>query len=117
VGQTVGSTFTATPTAKPVVPARTDMWDGAGMKALGRLTRQWFLFFQTLAQGVSKYGTSWTLQTTVTVSHGLNTTDVGWFVYNASGLATVPQSVTVNNSSTITITFASAFSGRVVVFG
>jgi hypothetical protein len=64
---------------------------------------------------VSKYATSWTSQTTVTVTHGLASTDVGWWVYDGSGLAVQPETVTVTSSSVITLTFGAAFTGRVVV--
>lgn len=64
---------------------------------------------------VSKYAASWTSQTSVTVTHGLASTDVGWWVYDGSGLAVDPESVTVNNSSTVTLTFGGPFTGRVVV--
>jgi hypothetical protein len=121
MGQTVGTQFEATAATAPPVPSRTDMWDGPGAKSLGNMTRQWYLFFQALVtlteQGVTSYATSWTAQTTVTVSHNLNTMDVGAFVYNASNVLTAPQSVTVTDANTVTLTFASSFTGRVVVFG
>lgn len=114
MGQARGTTFTGSATARPSVPLRSDMWDGSGMSTLGKLTRVWFLFFQSLGT-VNKFTQSWTAQTTVTVTHGLNTTDVGWWVYDSTGLATTPATVTVTSSSVLTLTFGSPFTGRVVV--
>lgn len=118
MGQSTATTFTPSQ-LKPIFPSRTDMFTGPGMDSLGNLARDWFLFFQQLAaeSAIAKYSTSWTSQTTVVVTHNLQTLDVGWFVYNSSGVAQTPASVTVNDENTLTLTFGSAFTGRVVVFG
>ena len=116
MGQASGTTFTAALPSKPPVPLSSDMWDGPGMASLGHMTRIWFLFLQSLiADGIGKYVTSWTAQTTVTVTHGLASTDVGWFVYDAAGVAVQPVSVTVTSPDVVTLTFSGAFTGRVVI--
>lgn len=66
---------------------------------------------------LAKYATSWTSQTSVTVTHSLGTTDVIVQVYDAGSVLVAPESITVTSSTVVTITFGAAFTGSVVVIG
>jgi hypothetical protein len=66
--------------------------------------------------GLTKYTTSWTAQTSVTVTHGLGTTAVIVQVYDAAGQLVAPESV-VATSTVVTLTFGAAFTGSVVIVG
>ena len=66
---------------------------------------------------LSKYSTSWTLQTSVTVTHSLGTTAVLVQVYDSGGVLVVPESVTATSATVVTLTFGAAFTGSVVVIG
>jgi hypothetical protein len=67
--------------------------------------------------GTKKYTTSWTSQTSVTVTHNLGTTDVLVQVFDGSNVLVDPESVTATSTSVVTLTFGAAFTGRVVVLG
>lgn len=67
--------------------------------------------------GLTRYTTSWSAQTSVTVTHSLGTTDVIVQVYDGSDVLVIPESVTATSSSVVTLTFGAAFTGRVVVIG
>jgi hypothetical protein len=67
--------------------------------------------------GMSKYTTSWSAQTSVTVTHGLGTTAVIAQVFDISGAQVQPESVTVTGSNVVTLAFGAAFTGSVVVAG
>jgi hypothetical protein len=67
--------------------------------------------------GMSKYTTSWSAQTGVTVTHGLGTTAVIVQVFDGSGAQVQPESVTVTSSNVVTLAFGAAFTGSVVVAG
>jgi hypothetical protein len=64
-----------------------------------------------------KYTTSWTSQTSVTVTHNLGTTAVIVQVFDGSGVLQQPQAITVTSSNVVTLTFGASFSGSVVVIG
>ncbi len=66
---------------------------------------------------LAKYTTSWSAQTSVTVTHGLGTKDVIVHVYDASDVRVEPESITTTSTSVVTLTFGAAFTGRVVVIG
>lgn len=61
------------------------------------------------------YSVSITAQTTVTVTHNLNTTDIIVACYNASNVQITPSSVTINNSNTCTVVFSGSTTGKIVV--
>ena len=67
--------------------------------------------------GLAPYSTSWTSQTSVMVTHNLNTTAVIVMVYDGSGNQVIPQNVAVTSSTVVTLTFGAAFTGSVVVIG
>lgn len=66
---------------------------------------------------ISKYTTSWTSQTSVTVTHNLGTTAVIVQVYDGSGVLVAPESITATSTNVVTLTFGAAFTGSVVVLG
>ena len=61
------------------------------------------------------YSTSWTAQTSVTVTHNLGSASVFVIVYDASGDEVVPQQITITSSNVVTLTFGVSFTGSVVV--
>lgn len=61
------------------------------------------------------YTTSWTLQTSVTVTHNLGTENVFVQVTDTSGNVVIPQGVDTTSSAVVTLTFGAAFSGSVLV--
>jgi hypothetical protein len=67
--------------------------------------------------GISRYTTSWSAQTSVTVTHALGTTAVIVQVFDGSGVKVQPESVTVTSSNVVMLTFGAAFTGSVVVIG
>lgn len=67
--------------------------------------------------GVSHYTTSWSSQTSVTVTHNLGTSNVLVQVYDGSGVLVSPESVTATSSNVVTLTFGASFTGSVVVSG
>ena len=67
--------------------------------------------------GISKYTASWSVQTSVTVTHGLGTTAVIVQVFDSSGIQVQPESITVTSPDVVTLAFGSAFTGLVVVIG
>ena len=69
------------------------------------------------AGGVQKYTTSWTSQTSVTVTHNLGTTAVIVQVYDGSGNQVIPQNIAATSTTVVTLTFGAAFTGSVVVIG
>ena len=127
MGQTSGTTFTATPTGQPVPPLRTDMFDGSGMSELGNLTRAWFLYFQAVSAAVpitgratGKYAQALTpAGTNFTITHNPNTTDVVVQVYNASGqlLGASSVTITITDANNVAVVLASSGMGRAVVVG
>lgn len=66
---------------------------------------------------LAKYTTSWTSQTSVTVTHPLGTTAVIVQAFDASGVQVQPESLAVTSSSVVTLTFGASFTGSVVVIG
>ena len=64
-----------------------------------------------------KYTTSWTSQTSVTVTHNLNSTAVLVQVFDASGVQAIPETVTTTSANVVTLTFGASFTGSVVVIG
>ena len=66
---------------------------------------------------ISSYSTSWTAQTSVTVTHNLNTSNVAVMVTNGSGVEVEPESVTCTSANVVTLTFGGSFTGSVVVIG
>ena len=66
---------------------------------------------------VSKYSTTFTSATSVTVTHGLGTTAVIVAVWDGSGNKIEPESIVVTSSTVVTLTFGAAQSGSVVVMG
>lgn len=67
--------------------------------------------------GTAKYTTSWSALTSVTVTHGRGTTAVLVQVFDASGVLTQPETLTITDANTVTLTFGAAFTGSVVVIG
>lgn len=67
--------------------------------------------------GVSKYSVGFTSQTSLLVTHSLGTQQVSVTVYLTSGLIIEPESITVNNTTQITLTFGVATTGSVAVIG
>lgn len=65
----------------------------------------------------NKYSTSWTSQTSVTVTHSLGTTAVIVQVFDAGGVLVFPESLTITSSSVCTLTFGEAFTGSATVIG
>ena len=61
------------------------------------------------------YSTTFTAQTTVTVTHNLNTTDIIVACYNSSNVQISPTSVTINTSNTCTVVFSGSTTGKIVV--
>lgn len=70
-----------------------------------------------LAIPVNEYYTSWISQTSVTVTHNLNTTSVIVQVYDSSGNQAIPQNVAITDANNVTLTFGASFTGSVVVMG
>jgi hypothetical protein len=66
---------------------------------------------------ISSYTTSWTSQTSVTVTHNLGTSNVAVMVTNGSGVEVEPESVTCTSANVVTLTFGGVFTGSVVVIG
>lgn len=66
---------------------------------------------------ISSYTTSWTSQTSVTVTHNLNTSNVVVQVANGSGLEIEPETVTCTSANVVTLTFGGSTTGSVVVIG
>lgn len=64
-----------------------------------------------------QYSTSWTNQTSVTVTHNLATTNVFVQVYDTGGNQVIPQDIAITASNVVTLTFGASFSGSVVVIG
>jgi len=62
------------------------------------------------------YTTSWTSQTSVTVTHNLGTLNVFCQVFDGSGIEVLPQSISLTSTSALTLAFGAAFTGSVVVF-
>lgn len=90
---------------------------GAGDAAAGKFLKADGTFAIPSGTGASKYSTSWTSQTSVTVTHGLGTTAVIVQVFDSSGLQVIPESVTVTSTTVVTLTFGASFTGSVVVLG
>ena len=67
--------------------------------------------------GATLYSVAFTAQTSVTVAHNINTTHPVVQVYDSTGLQLIPESVTITDSNTVTITFAASTTGQVVVTG
>lgn len=69
--------------------------------------------------GVSKYSTTFSSATTVTVTHSLGTSNVLVQVFDNSSppVYIIPAGIEITNSNTVTITFAASQSGSVVVIG
>lgn len=65
--------------------------------------------------GAPNYSQSFTNQTSVTLTHNANTTNVLVSCYNSSDVAIIPQSVTVASANSVVVTFGSSTSGRCVV--
>jgi hypothetical protein len=61
------------------------------------------------------YATSWTAQTSVTVTHNLGTESVFVQVTDAAGNIVVPEDIDVTSSTALTLTFGAAFTGSVLV--
>ena len=61
------------------------------------------------------YSASWTNQTSVTVTHGLNTTALLIQVYDAAGNQVTPQDIAITDANNVTLTFSPAFSGTVSI--
>ncbi len=76
-------------------------------------------YIATGAGGLSKYTQTWTAQTSVTVAHGLGTTDVTVQAYNGGSpnLMIIPQDVQIVDANTVLLTFGGAIDGYVVVIG
>ena len=68
----------------------------------------------TIAQ-VATITDSFTSQTTVATTHNFNTKNVQVQVYNDSDQLIIPATVTTTDADTVTVTFDSSTSGRVVV--
>jgi hypothetical protein len=66
---------------------------------------------------LQKYTTSWSAQTSVTVTHNLGTTDVTVQVFDSNNVQVDPESLTATSVNVVTLTFGAAFTGRVVVIG
>jgi hypothetical protein len=62
------------------------------------------------------YMASWVGQTAVIATHGLGTTAVEVQCYDSTGLQVQPESMRVSSANTVTLAFAAAFSGSVVVW-
>ena len=58
-----------------------------------------------------EFSVSWTAQTSVSVTHNLNSTNVIVQVYDASGNLAAPQNVAITNVNVVTLTFGASFSG------
>lgn len=67
--------------------------------------------------GLSKYATSWTLQTSVTVTHNLGTIAIIVQVFDANSILVQPESIAITSANVVTLTFGAAFTGSVVVLG
>lgn len=65
----------------------------------------------------AKYTTSWSGQTSVTVTHNLGTTQVLVQVYDGSGNLVIPENVQLTSANVVSLTFGAAFTGSVVVIG
>ncbi|MGC8807881.1 MAG: hypothetical protein ACP5QB_10135 [Thiomonas sp.] len=65
--------------------------------------------------GTANYSQSFTSQTSVSLTHNAGTTNVLVACYDANNREIIPQSVTVTDANTVTVTFGSAQSGRCVV--
>ena len=68
----------------------------------------------TIAQ-VATITDTFTSQTTVATTHNFNTKNVQVQVYNDSDQLIIPATVTTTDADTVTVTFDSSTSGRVVV--
>ena len=66
---------------------------------------------------VAQFNASWTSQTSVAITHNLNTTAVIVQVYDASGNQVIPEQITVTSSTVVTLTFGVSFTGSAVVIG
>lgn len=63
----------------------------------------------------SSYQTSWIGQTSVTVTHNLNNSNVIVQVYDSVGVQAVPQNIQILDSNNVVLTFGAAFTGSVIV--
>jgi hypothetical protein len=61
------------------------------------------------------YTTSWSAQTSVTVTHNLGTASVAVLVFDASGNVVTPQNIAITSSTVVTLTFGASFTGSVLV--
>lgn len=71
----------------------------------------------TAVAQIGSYSTSWTAQTSVTVTHNLNTSNVAVMVTNGSGVEEDAETVTCTSANVVTLTFGGSFTGSVVVIG
>ena len=65
--------------------------------------------------GAPNYSQSFTSQTSVVLTHNAGTTNVLVACYNSSDVEIIPNSVTVTNANSVTVTFETAQTGRCVV--
>jgi hypothetical protein len=70
-----------------------------------------------LPVAVQQFDASWTSQTSVTVTHNLNTTAVIVQVYDGLGNQSIPQQITATDANTVTLTFGASFTGSCVIIG
>ena len=69
------------------------------------------------AASLGKFVASWTAQTSVTITHTLNTEAVIVQVYDASGNQVTPQNIQVTGVTTVVLTFSASFTGSCVIMG
>ncbi len=67
--------------------------------------------------GLTKYSTSWSALSAVTITHNLGTVDVLVQVYSSAGVLTNPLTATVTGANALDLTFAAPFTGSAVVIG
>lgn len=63
------------------------------------------------------YVQAFSAATSWTVNHNLNTPHVTYSVWNSLGRAIIPDTVGINNSNTLTVSFNSSQAGKIVVIG
>jgi hypothetical protein len=73
------------------------------------------LGFVSTPSSAQEYSTSWTAQTSVTVTHNLNSSDPLVQVFDGSGNLVEPQSLVVTSANVVTLGFGAAFTGSVTV--
>lgn len=103
----------------PAVAAGQQYWVRVAYINTAGVQGPWTVYGPITATGSSLnlpyYSTSWTSQTSVTVTHNLGTSNVLVQVRDSSNNLVQPQSVTITSANVVTLAFGANFSGSVLV--